>query len=203
MMIKRQVLLGRGWLRRYLRDQLKVTVPLNADDDEWKHICDEISAKDWVRVKKAWRQHQHNDTPCHVQYIHADNEESKRLGLFWQRLIAQEFVTEEDALLLAENYFQGLGGYSDEMAKDMVRKILSGVADRYRTEATPTGEMYDGTQVSATDTMNTVGCNDNGSSAEKGDATSSGSAGAMNWMLMVGLGFLGLRRQNGRRNSNT
>ena len=71
-----------------------------------------------------------------MQYIHAANEENKRLGLFWQRLIAQDFVTEEDALLLAENFFQELGGYSDEMAKDMVRKILSEVADQYRNEST-------------------------------------------------------------------
>ena len=132
----RQVPLGRGWLRRYLRDRLKVNVPLNTDDDEWQRICDEIPAKDWVRVKNACRQHQHNDTPRYMRYVHAANEESKRLGFFWQRLIAQGYVTEEDALLLAENFFQGLGGYSDEIAKDMVRKILSGVADRYRTKAT-------------------------------------------------------------------
>ncbi len=137
-MNKRQVPLGRAWLRRYLRDRLKVTVPLNADDDEWQHICDRIRAKDWVRVQNAWRQHQHNDAPRHMQYIHAANEESKRLGLFWQRLITQDFVTEEDALLLAENFLQGLGGYSDEMAKDIIRKILSGAADRYRTKATMT-----------------------------------------------------------------
>ncbi len=137
-MNKRQVPLGRGWLRRYLRDRLKVTVPLNTDDDGWQHICDEIPAKDWARVQNAWRQHLHNDAPRHMQYIHAANEESKRLGFFWQRLIAQDFVTKEDALLLAENFFQGLGGYSDEMAKDMVRKILSGAADQYRTKATMT-----------------------------------------------------------------
>ena len=135
-MSKRQVPLGRSWLRRYLRDRLKVTVPLNIDDDEWQHICDEIPSKDWVRVKKAWHQHQHNDTPRHLRHVHAANEESKRLGFFWQRLIAQGFVTEEDALLLAENFFQGPGGYSDEMAKDIVRKILTGVADRYRTKST-------------------------------------------------------------------
>jgi hypothetical protein len=135
-MNKRQVPLGRGWLRRYLRDRLQVTVSLNTDDDEWQQICDDIPAKDWARVKKAWRQHQHNDTPRYMRYVHVANEESKRLGFFWQRLITQDFVTEEDALLLAENFFQGLGGYSDEMAKDMVRKILSGVADRYRTKAT-------------------------------------------------------------------
>ncbi|MDH3449004.1 MAG: hypothetical protein OEO18_12760 [Gammaproteobacteria bacterium] len=135
-MNKRQVPLGRGWLRRYLRDHLELTVPLNTDDDEWQRICDEIPTKDWVRVRKAWRQHQHNHTPRYMRYVHAANEESKRLGFFWQRLIAQGFITEEDALLLAENFFQGLGGYSDEMAKDMVRTILSGVADRYRTKAT-------------------------------------------------------------------
>ena len=138
-MNKRQVPLGRGWLRRYLRAHLKVTVPLNTDDDEWRHICNEIPAKDWVRVKKAWRQHQRNDSPRHLQYVHAANEENKRLGFFWQRLIAQGFVTEEDALLLAENFFQGSGGYSDEMAKDMVRKILREVADLYRTKATVYG----------------------------------------------------------------
>ena len=135
-MNRRHVPLGRGWLRRYLRDRLKVTVPLNSDDDEWQRICDEIPAKDWVRVKNAWRQHQHCDTPRYMQYVHASNEEGKRLGLFWQRLIAQGFITKEEALLLAENFFQGIGGYSDEMAKDMVRKILSGVADRFRTKAT-------------------------------------------------------------------
>ena len=137
-MNRRQVPLRRGWLRRYLRDHLKVTVPSSTDDDEWQRICDEIPAKDWVRVKNAWRQHQHNDTPRYMRYIHAANEESQRLGFFWQRLIAQDFITEEDALLLAGNFFQGSGGYSDEMAKDIVRKILSGVADRYRTKATMT-----------------------------------------------------------------
>ncbi len=137
-MNKRQVPLGRSWLRRYLRDHLKVAVPLNTDDDGWQQICDDIPAKDWVRVKDAWRQHQHNDTPRYMRYIHTANEQNKRLGFFWKRLIAQEFVTEEDALLLAENFFQGLSGYSDETAKDMVRKILSGVADRYRTKATMT-----------------------------------------------------------------
>ena len=135
-MSKRQVPLGRSWLRRYLRDRLQVTVSLNTDDDEWQQICDEIPAKDWVRVRKAWRAHQHNDKPRYMRYIHAANEESKRLGFFWQRLITQGFVTEENALLLAENFFQGSGGYSDEMAKDMVQKILSEVADRYRIKAT-------------------------------------------------------------------
>ncbi len=135
-MNRRQIPLGRSWLRRYLRDRLKVIVPLNIDDDEWQQVCDDIPAKDWVRLRYAWRQHQQNDTPRYTGYIHATNEESKRLGFFWKRLIAQNFVTEEDALLLAENFFQGIGGYSDEMAKDMVRKILSGVADRYRAKAT-------------------------------------------------------------------
>jgi len=135
MMSKRQIPLGRGWLRRYLRDHLKVTVPLNTDDHEWQQICDEIPAKDWVQVKNAWHQRQHNDKPRYMRFVHATNEESKRLGLFWQRLIDQDFITQEDALLLAENFFQGSGGYSDEMAKDMVRKILSGVAERYRTKA--------------------------------------------------------------------
>ena len=137
-MSKRLIPSKRGWLRRYLKNQLKVTLPSNTNDEELQQICNEIPAKDWVRVKNAWRQHQHNDTPRYMRYIHATNEENKRLGLFWQRLVAQEFITEEDALLLAENFFQGLGGYSDEKAKDMVRKILSRAADRFRTKAATT-----------------------------------------------------------------
>ena len=127
--------MGRSWLRRYLRDQLKLSVPSNIDDDDWQKICDEIPTDDWARVKNAWRRYQHDDRPRYMRYLHAAKEENKRLGLFWQRLIAQEFVTEEDALLLAENFFRGLGGYSDEMAKGMIRKILSETADRYRTKA--------------------------------------------------------------------
>jgi len=137
-MSKRLIPSKRGWLRRYLQDQLKVIVPSNTDDDELQQICDEIPAKDWVQVKNAWRQHRHNDTPRYMRYVHATNEENKRLGLFWQRLVAQDFITKEDALLLAENFFQGLGGYSDEMAKAMVRKILRGTADRYRNKTTTT-----------------------------------------------------------------
>ena len=141
-MSKRLIPLQRSWLRRYLRDHLEVTVPSNTDDDQLQQICDEIPARDWVRVKNAWRQHQHNDAPRYMRYIHATNEENKRLGLFWQRLVAQDFITEEDALLLAENFFQGLGGYSDERAKDMVRKILSKAADRFRAKAaTPRGNL--------------------------------------------------------------
>ena len=135
-MSKRKLPLGRGWLRRYLRDHLKVTVPVNTNDDEWQRICDEIPARDWARVDKAWRQHMQKDAPRYMQYIHATNEESKRLGFFWKRLIAQDFVSKEDALILAENFFQGVGGYSDEMAKDMIRKILSGAADQYRAMVT-------------------------------------------------------------------
>ena len=137
-MSRRQLPLGRSWLRRYLRDRLKVNVPINTSEDEWQHICDKIPAKDWCQVKKAWRQHQLDDAPRYTRYIHADNEESKRLGFFWQRLIAQDFVSEEDAVLLAENFLQGLGGYSDEMAKDIIRKILHGAADRYRAKASMT-----------------------------------------------------------------
>ena len=58
------------------------------------------------------------------------------------------------------------------------------------TEATLVGETFDGAQVAGTDTVNTVGCNGNGNSAE--------SAGAMSWMLLLGLSVLGLRRQNRR-----
>ena len=135
-MSKRRVPPERSWLRQYLRVQLKVTVPLGTDDDEWQRICDDIPAADWVQMKNAWRQHRHNEKPRYTRYINASNEENRRLGFFWKRLIAQGFITEEDALLLAEHFFHGSGGYSDETAKDMVRKILSGVADRYRTKAT-------------------------------------------------------------------
>lgn len=90
------------------------------------------------RASKRDRRFLENRRSNYVRYIYATNEENKRLGLFWQRLIEQEFITEEDALLLAENFFQGLGGYSDEMAKDVVRKILSGAADQYRAKATMT-----------------------------------------------------------------
>ena len=90
------------------------------------------------RASRRDRRFLGNRRSSYMRYIHAANEENKRLGLFWQRLIAQDFITEEDALLLAENFFQELGGYSDEMAKDMVRKILSEVADQYRTKTTLT-----------------------------------------------------------------
>lgn len=146
-MSKRQVPPGRGWLRQYLHDHLDVTVASDADDDELQRICDEIPARDWVRLSGAWRQHRRNDAPRYIGHVHTDDEQCKRLGIFWKRLIEQGFITEEDALLLAENYFQGSGGYSDEMAKDMVRKILRGVADRYRTKATPCSQSgYDETQ---------------------------------------------------------
>ena len=124
--------MGRGWLRRYLRDHLDLKVPSNTDDDELQRICNEISARDWARLKKAWQRHRHDDSPRYMRYVHAANEDGKRLGLFWQRLIEQGFISEEDALLLAENFFQGTGGYSDEKAKDMVQKILSTVADQFR-----------------------------------------------------------------------
>ena len=90
------------------------------------------------RASKRDRRFLGNRRSNYTRHIHAANEENKRLGLFWQRLIAQDFVTEEDALLLAENFFQGSGGYSDEMAKDMVRKILSEVAEHYKTKTNKT-----------------------------------------------------------------
>ena len=133
-MSKRQVPIGRSWLRRYLRDRLKLTVPYNTDDDDWQKICEAIPAVQWVSVTNAWRQHQCQETPRYTRYVHAANEESKRLGLFWQRLIDQDFITEEDALLLAEGFFQESGGYSDEKAKEMVRKILREAADQIKAE---------------------------------------------------------------------
>ena len=90
------------------------------------------------RTSKRDRRFLANRRSNYMQYIHAANEENKRLGLLWQRLIAQDFVTEEDAFLLAEKFFDGSGGYSDEMAKDMLRKILSEVADQYRSKKTTT-----------------------------------------------------------------
>ena len=131
-MSKRQVPIGRSWLRRYLRDRLKLTVPYNTDDEDWQKICEAIPAVQWVGVANAWHQHQSEDSPRYTRYVHAANEESKRLGLFWQRLIAQDFISEENALLLAEKFFQGSGGYSDEKAKELVRRILSEAADQFK-----------------------------------------------------------------------
>ena len=65
------------------------------------------------------------------------------------------------------------------------------------TEATLTGETFEDTQFTGTDTIKTVGCN--GNSSEKVDATSIEGAGAMSWMLLLGLSVLGLWRQNGRQ----
>ena len=63
------------------------------------------------------------------------------------------------------------------------------------TEATLNGETFEGTSITGTDTVNTVGCN--GTSAEKVDETSSG-AGAVSWMMFLGLGVIGLWRLNRR-----
>lgn len=56
------------------------------------------------------------------------------------------------------------------------------------TEATLTGETFDETQFTGTDTIKTVGCN----------GTRSLRAGAMSWMLLLGLSVLGLWRLNRR-----
>ena len=90
------------------------------------------------RASRKDRRFMGNRRSNYMRYIHAANEENKRLGLFWQRLIDQDFITEEDALILAENFFQGIGGYSDDKAKDMIRKILNDVADQYKTDKTLT-----------------------------------------------------------------
>jgi hypothetical protein len=60
------------------------------------------------------------------------------------------------------------------------------------TEATLVGEIYDGTPITGTDTVNTVGCK--GTSNEKFDVTTSEGAGAVSWMLFLGLGVIGLWR---------
>ena len=67
------------------------------------------------------------------------------------------------------------------------------------TEATLMGDTFDGFRFTGTDTVNTVGCK--GTSSEKVDATASNSAGAVNWIMLVGLSVRGLLRLN-RRNSN-
>jgi len=56
------------------------------------------------------------------------------------------------------------------------------------TEATLNGETFDETRFTGTDTIKTVGCN----------GTSSLRAGAMSWMLLLGLSVLGLWRLNRR-----
>ena len=60
------------------------------------------------------------------------------------------------------------------------------------TEATLTGETFDETQFTGTDTIKTVGCN----------GRSSLRAGAMSWMMLLGLSVLGLWGLNRRRNAN-
>jgi len=66
------------------------------------------------------------------------------------------------------------------------------------TEAILIGETFDGTPITGTDTIKTVGCN--GTSSK--EVTSSPRAGAMSWMMLVGLSVLGLWRLNRRRNTN-
>ena len=66
------------------------------------------------------------------------------------------------------------------------------------TEATLTGETFDETQFTGTDTIKTVGCN--GTSSK--EVTNSLGAGAMSWMMLLGLSVLGLWGLNRRRNAN-
>jgi hypothetical protein len=63
------------------------------------------------------------------------------------------------------------------------------------TEATLTGMTFGGLSIAGTDTVNTVGCN--GKIAEKVDASSTESAGATSWLLLLGLSLLGLLRRHG------
>ena len=62
------------------------------------------------------------------------------------------------------------------------------------TEATLNGETFGGTPITGTDTVNTVGCK--GTSSE--ESTTSSSAGAVSWIMLPGLGVLGLWRLNRR-----
>lgn len=59
------------------------------------------------------------------------------------------------------------------------------------TEATLNGEIFDGTPIAGTDTVNTVGCH--GTNSSKDDATASDGA-SMSWTLFLVLGVLGLLR---------
>ena len=59
------------------------------------------------------------------------------------------------------------------------------------TDVTLVGQTFDGTQLTGTDTVKTVGCN--GSKQYTGVK----GAGAMSWIFLVGLSVLGLWRQNG------
>jgi hypothetical protein len=62
------------------------------------------------------------------------------------------------------------------------------------SEATLTGELFDGTPISGTDTVNTVGCKGIAAKTSEDGAEATTSAGAMSWMLLLGLGVLGLWR---------
>jgi hypothetical protein len=62
------------------------------------------------------------------------------------------------------------------------------------TEATLNGETFGGTPITGTDMVNTVGCKYTSSD----ESTTSSSAGAVSWIMLLGLGVLGLWRLNRR-----
>jgi hypothetical protein len=68
------------------------------------------------------------------------------------------------------------------------------------TEATLSGEIFDDTPIpiTGTDTINTVGCN----SANSQSSTTVEGAGAINWIMLIGLSVVGLWRSNRRRKAN-
>jgi hypothetical protein len=128
-MNRRQVPDQHGWLRRYLNARLNLIVPLGIDDDEWKHICDEIPGADWKRLKNAYRQREHGFSATWRVGINDSCQQSKHLGPYWRRLIAADLVTEEDALILAESR-----GYSDPSARELISGLLYMEAERCKNK---------------------------------------------------------------------
>ena len=116
-------------MRRYLNTRLNLIVPLGIDDDEWKHICNEIPGADWKRLKNAYRQREYSfSATCRVG-INDSCQQSKHLGPYWRRLIAADLVTEEDALILAESR-----GYPDPAARELIFDLLSMEAERCKNK---------------------------------------------------------------------
>ena len=137
-MNKRHIPYNPGWLRAYLKEQLRIDVPLGLDldddADEWARICNEIPAETWKRLQGAWRRMLHHKNPHWQRPINAHMNETKHLDYEWHRLIRRGYLTEEDALVIAEHHC-GMPCYSNPNVRMVLRDLLSMEADRCRKKA--------------------------------------------------------------------